>query len=150
MELLPTAAIAALKSADDFFIPATVALVVILFSIVALRKEKKVQLPWPRVPGGSFFKGHFVYVKDRKYMCRFLEMWADQYGQEKGGYQMSLGRVNYLVLNTEEYANEIFKQRPAKIIRYPGQRAGVYAQVTLLFFVMIQFLTFLHHLCACI
>jgi hypothetical protein len=136
MELLPTAARTMAtfsKFSDDFFIQATVTIVAVLFSIFALLRKKKAQqrqnkLPWPRIPGDgcTFFKGHFAHVKERKYMCKFLEQWADEYGQEMGGYQMKLGRINYLVLNTEEYAQEIFKQRPAKIIRYPGQRAGVY------------------------
>jgi hypothetical protein len=43
--------------------------------------------------------------------------WADEYGKERGAFQVNLAGISYIVACREDTAMEIMKQRPFKIIR---------------------------------
>lgn len=84
------------------------------------------KLYWPSVPGSIPIAGHFLYVKRRENICHKLEQWADEYGTEKGGYSIKLGRKSFLVLSREDLVLEAMKKRPFAVQRPYNQREGTY------------------------
>jgi hypothetical protein len=100
------------------------AAMVVVATMFVFRSRNLVKLYWPSVPGSIPIAGHFLYIKRRENICHKLEQWADEYGSEKGGYAIKLGRKSFLVLSREDLVLETMKKRPFTVQRPYNQREG--------------------------
>jgi cytochrome P450 len=113
-----------LLSVSDWLVPSLAALVSLVVAQKVYQKAFRRKKPWKKVPGAFPLVGHFPYIGGPQYMTQVLEDWADRYGTELGVFHINLAGVDYVVVCRADLAQQIFRQRPARVYRSAQIREG--------------------------
>lgn len=77
-----------------------------------LRRRISVDKPWKMIPGRYPILGHVPLIPSMDQILEVMEVWADQYGAENGTFVVDMAGSPYVVVCSQERAEEVLKHRP--------------------------------------
>jgi cytochrome P450 len=78
----------------------------------AYRLRNRKQEPWKMIPGRYPVLGHVPLIPSMDEIVDVFEGWATKYGTENGTYVIDMAGAKYVMICSQERAEEVLKHRP--------------------------------------